>query len=109
MEVKNVEALFDDILNNDDEYYVGNLLITPSGDSSTEFDIVDGQQRITTISLYLLAIYYHLLRADNDDSKIKEFKSKEYKKKFNRALQDIPHRLINEDDNLASLQLLKKD
>lgn len=82
MEVKNVEALFDDILNNDDEYYVGNLLITPSGDSSTEFDIVDGQQRITTISLYLLAIYYHLLRADNDDSKIKEFKSKEYKKKI---------------------------
>lgn len=53
--ISQIETLIDDIHNEDKNYYIGNLLIT-SGEKDTS-EIVDGQQRLTTIALILIAIY----------------------------------------------------
>lgn len=54
----NIEEFYNDLLNEDSGYYIGNLLVTPS--QRNNYDIVDGQQRITTIALFFLAIYEEL-------------------------------------------------
>ena len=54
---ENVEELFNDILNEEEGYYIGNLLVI---NSKNAFDVVDGQQRLTKLSLYFLAIFEYL-------------------------------------------------
>ena len=55
--------LFDDITDNDEGYFVGAILcvkITPEDSAKKgyeEYEIIDGQQRLTTMSLFLAAIY----------------------------------------------------
>ncbi|MDR0898841.1 MAG: DUF262 domain-containing HNH endonuclease family protein [Lactobacillaceae bacterium] len=49
-----IEQLFIDIQDEDSGYYVGNLLIHPKEDN---LQVIDGQQRLTTLSLLLTAIY----------------------------------------------------
>lgn len=53
-EKENVKELFDDITNSyPDEYFIGTIVVTDRGDY---LEIVDGQQRIATISLFFIAI-----------------------------------------------------
>lgn len=52
---KQIETLVDDIKGEELGYYIGNLLITETKKSFLE--VVDGQQRLTTIALLLLAIF----------------------------------------------------
>jgi len=55
------EALYDDISENDDEYFIGSIICIPLGDTINPFmEVIDGQQRLTTISLFLTAIYTRL-------------------------------------------------
>lgn len=55
------EALYDDISENDDEYFIGSIICIPLGDSINPYmEVIDGQQRLTTISLFLTAIYTRL-------------------------------------------------
>lgn len=56
------DALFDDLLQEDAEsgHFLGTIICvnnTKDAVSKTVLELVDGQQRMTTISLYLLAIY----------------------------------------------------
>lgn len=55
----NIEELYNDIINEDAGYYIGNLLVTPSK-KAQDYDVVDGQQRLTTIALFFLAIHEEL-------------------------------------------------
>lgn len=48
-----IGQLFEDIAKEGEGYYAGNILLTGDEDS---FSVIDGQQRLTTISLFLLAI-----------------------------------------------------
>ena len=57
--------LIEDIYDSDQGHYMGSIIcvhekeeLTPSGELI--YDVVDGQQRLTTISLLLMAIYYKL-------------------------------------------------
>ena len=52
---KQIETLFNDIYEEQEGYYLGNLLLLDSGNG--EYHVIDGQQRLTTISMFLLAIY----------------------------------------------------
>lgn len=62
-----VEVLLDDIIeaykseSKDEGYYTGNIIVYDKNDKIngliTKYDIIDGQQRITTFSLILLALY----------------------------------------------------
>lgn len=55
------EALYDDISENDDEYFIGSIICILLGDAINPYlEVIDGQQRLTTISLFLTAIYTRL-------------------------------------------------
>lgn len=54
-----IEQLFNDIREEEPGYYVGNILVTGEGSS---LSVIDGQQRLTTISLFLLSIGMKLKR-----------------------------------------------
>jgi len=57
------EQLFDDLIENSDGYFLGSIIcINTTVDSinSPKFEVVDGQQRLTTISIFLTALYSEL-------------------------------------------------
>lgn len=68
------DALYDDISENNPEYFIGSIICIPLGDTiNSHVEVIDGQQRLTTISLFLAAIYNRLkeykdyLSEDDDD------------------------------------------
>ena len=57
------ESLFDDVLENDPGYFIGSIIcINQATDtlSVQELEMVDGQQRLTTLSLLFASVYYEL-------------------------------------------------
>ena len=61
--------MFSDLLDNDEGYFIGSIICINTGDSTyPELEIIDGQQRLTTLCLFLAAIYTKLnqLRQDDD-------------------------------------------
>lgn len=69
------EALYDDISENNQEYFIGSIICIPLGDTIQPYmEVIDGQQRLTTISLFLAAIYKRLSEhkdyLDEDDEDI---------------------------------------
>lgn len=73
---KNWETFFDDIIYNENGHFLGAIIcINVENDSlkSPQFELVDGQQRMITISLLYLAIY-HLLdhKQGNKSLKLKD-------------------------------------
>jgi len=51
---ENVKELFDDVTNSyPDEYFIGTIVVTDKGDY---LEIIDGQQRLATISLFFIAV-----------------------------------------------------
>lgn len=94
-----IETLFDDINTEEKGYYVGNLLINT--ESSTN-NVIDGQQRLTTLSLMLLAVYeqmdYFFKQLDKENP--------EFDNIF-EAKTDIKRQIF--DDNTVRLRLLDKD
>ena len=50
----NWERLFDDILENEYGYFLGSIICINNNENS---DVIDGQQRLTTISILLNALY----------------------------------------------------
>lgn len=58
------EALYDDIGENDSGYFMGSIIcISPKNENN--FEVIDGQQRITTLCLFLTAIYSHLKESES--------------------------------------------
>lgn len=98
----NIEELYNDIINEESGYYIGNLLVT-RGINKYEYEIVDGQQRLTTIALYFLAIYEELndliKQYDNKDNIIGEIHA--MKADIRRKL------LVNQEE--PRLKLLEPD
>ena len=87
----NVETLLNDIYdayNSSDKlegYYTGNLLLHDKNEKingiATVYEVIDGQQRITTISLMLLALYSIVtLRGGQDDDVYRDLKNLLWKK-----------------------------
>lgn len=63
------ESLFDDILENDPGYFLGSIIcINQSSDalSVQRLELVDGQQRLTTLSLLFAAVYHALKKRENE-------------------------------------------
>ncbi len=57
------EKLFDDIFENDGGYFLGSIICinqSPDTLSTQKLEVVDGQQRITTLSLLFAAVYSRL-------------------------------------------------
>lgn len=69
------EALYDDISENNEEYFIGSIICIPLGDTIKPcLEVIDGQQRLTTISILLTAIYTrlkeHKEEMDEDDEDV---------------------------------------
>ena len=104
------ENLFDDLLENDPGYFLGSIIcINQSGDalSVQKLEVVDGQQRLTTLSLLFAAVYQALKSRDaelDDDQRHEVFnlKRKLVLKKGDEQVRVIPQiQNNNHDDYLA--------
>ena len=101
---ENIETLINDIQTESEGYYLGNIIFTTNKDDKNTVDIVDGQQRFTTISLIFLSLY-DILNTSRKNELLSEEKEKEY---FIKVL-DIERRLISEEDKAIKLTLLEPD
>ncbi|TDM14425.1 DUF262 domain-containing protein [Macrococcus bovicus] len=116
-QTQNIEDLFNDVNEEIKGYYIGNLLVSKKNveNNVTTFDVVDGQQRLTTIALFFLAIYEKLDEIKNkltlqlkeptsgNSNEISELAS------IINLQNDIKRKLIFELNNKPKLELLDKD
>lgn len=63
---KNWDALFNDIIENDKGYFLGSYICVSDSAMTNSSELIDGQQRFTSLSLLLLAIYSKLTAYKND-------------------------------------------
>lgn len=66
-EIRNIRELFDDIneaIDTNSNHYIGTLVLSRGHDNDDHFYIVDGQQRIITITLIIDTIVKHLTETD---------------------------------------------
>jgi len=66
----NWELLFDDILNNEKEHFLGSIICINNKDDALDVDrleLIDGQQRMTTLSILISALYVHLKEKRKED------------------------------------------
>ena len=60
----NVEDFWEDLVESRDGYFIGSMVIYTDGDAN---GLVDGQQRLTTITILLAALRNELRRIDDDE------------------------------------------
>lgn len=105
------EALFDDLIENDDGYFLGSIIcINSATDTITapKFEVVDGQQRLTTLSLFLAALYttlnsYKELLDEDQQSDILQLKRKLVLKKSQDEIRVVPQVQGNNRDDYLGL------
>ena len=92
---KEWDLLFDDIITNDNGYFLGSFICISRDNagmaSFTTLEVIDGQQRLTTMSLLLAALYKKLLQLKNrmTDEQIFDF-------------IDLKKRLVKEKDKIPT-------
>lgn len=63
------DALFDDVTDNDEGYFLGSFIcVSVTSMGTPELELIDGQQRFTSLALLLAALYSRLLPYKNDGS-----------------------------------------
>ena len=104
----NVETLLNDIYeaycssDKYEGYYTGNLLLHDKNERingiATVYEVIDGQQRITTISLMLLALYSIVtLRGGQDDDVYRDLKKLLWKK-ITKRQPEKEYKVVNLSD-----------
>jgi uncharacterized protein with ParB-like and HNH nuclease domain len=108
-QIKQIESLIEDISNEERGYYIGNLLVNQSNDpvfGSKIFEIVDGQQRLTTIALIYIGIYDILNNFKNEQSKdVFPIQYDIKRKLFLEESIDNPKYLLLQDDREIYLSI----
>ncbi|MBD2504123.1 DUF262 domain-containing protein [Anabaena azotica] len=98
----NWEDLWQDILalhtNPDSSHYMGALVLQTSSTSDKEFTIIDGQQRLATLSIVAIAVI----------DKIQKLVEKEEEKEANHERQEILKRTYLSDKDPRSLRYSSK-
>ena len=92
----NIETFFNDVNNEKEGYYIGNLLITPNEKDSRAYDVVDGQQRLTTIVLMLLAIN-HIIYEKYDMLSFEDLQERKLYNTLVTCRSDIKRQLVYEE------------
>jgi uncharacterized protein with ParB-like and HNH nuclease domain len=89
------EQLLQDIDENDSEYFMGSIICVhdgepPSPGDEVVYEVVDGQQRLTTLSLLMMAIYKHLSALEETT----EFEDSEDRQEFQNTLANLRNKLV---------------
>lgn len=101
-DTKEVEKLWDDILENESSfYYIGSVVAIMGEGSVSRDQIIDGQQRLTTLSLFLVAIRNYVINKKGKDFLEIEDEIEEFLIKFRRSEEQV--RLYFSDDNSNSI------
>lgn len=92
--------LFDDIIENEEGYFLGSIICICKDQlgmkNTVALEVIDGQQRMTTISLLLAALY----------SKLKEFKDKnELSESQMTAFGNLKARIVQEKNKIPTAVL----
>lgn len=105
------ERLFDDLMDNDPGYFLGSIIcINQSMDSLSvqRLELVDGQQRLTTLSL-LFAAVYHAIKShekeldDEQRDELSNLKRKLVLKKYDDQIRIIPQIQNNNQSDYRAL------
>lgn len=107
------ERLFDDLMENESGYYLGSIIcINQSQDAITvqDLEVIDGQQRLTTISLLLASVYKALSSrqtlSDDERFELLKLKNKLVMSKDRKQARLIPQvQNSNQVDYLYILSL----
>ncbi len=98
-EDSHVNDLYDDLLtsirNSEDEYFIGSIVIS-SGNERDE--VVDGQQRLATISIFLTAIRDYF-QSNDDQARVDLIQRKYLSSTDLRSLEEVPNLRLNSNDN----------
>lgn len=72
---KDWDALFYDVVDNEEGYFLGSYICVNDSAIANTLELIDGQQRFTSLSLLLLAIYKKLtdFKEDMDDDERNEY------------------------------------
>lgn len=106
------EALFDDLTENDDGYFLGSIICINSATdtiNAPKFEVVDGQQRLITLSLFFAALYttlnsYKDILDEDQQSDILQLKRKLVLKKTQSDIRVVPQiQGSNHDDFMGLL------
>ena len=89
------ERLLQDIDENDPGYFMGSLICVSDGDSIAPgqefiYEVVDGQQRLTTLSLLMMAIYQRLSALKETH----EFADDDERQDFQNSLASLRNKLV---------------
>ena len=76
--IKDWDALFDDVIDNEEGYFLGSFIcVSTSSLGTSELEIIDGQQRFTSVALLLTALYAKLApykdKGELDDDEATDF------------------------------------
>ena len=91
----NWETLLQDIDENDPGYFMGSLICVTDGEPAIPgdeviFEVVDGQQRLTTLSLLMVAVYDRLVELQPSLT----FEDEEDRQDFQNALASLRNKLV---------------
>ncbi len=91
----NWERLLQDIDENDSGYFMGSLICVSDGDPASPgdefiYEVVDGQQRLTTLSLLMMAIYQRLTELQETC----EFADEDDRQDFQNSLTSLRNKLV---------------
>lgn len=105
---EHVEALLEDIADaissKEKEYFLGSMVVTST--ASERLEVVDGQQRLTTVSLMILAIK-EKFRQDKDYETVNALNSEFLASSDRRTKEREPKLILNEVDNEIYQDLLE--
>lgn len=107
-EREHVEALLNDISeaikNKENEYFLGSLVVT--GPLEQRYEVVDGQQRLTTVSLLIAAIKDIFVR-DNDLEVVTSVRGEFLASTDRKTKEKEPKLVLNEVDNELFQELIE--
>ncbi|WP_368570903.1 DUF262 domain-containing protein [Acinetobacter haemolyticus] len=109
-EEEHVSSLLNDlkdaIANKEKEYFLGSVVVTST--DSNRFEVVDGQQRLTTISLLINAIKT-VFSVDGDEQMVDSLQTDFLTSLDRKTRENEPKLILNEIDNELFQQIIQKN
>lgn len=90
------ETLINDINENGPDYFIGSIIVVSNHDdrpgAEKIYEVVDGQQRLTTLTILLCAIYKKLIDLKVQSNEMDEFEMDDLQIKLNSVRKKIIHK-----------------